>query len=55
MILDVILNILSSGLPCVLLALGIFLTYRLLDFAKTVSGRVMPEAAKLSSEYLIEH
>lgn len=33
MILDVILNILSSGLPCVLLALGIFLTYRLLDFA----------------------
>ena len=33
MVLDVILNILSSGLPCVLLALGIFLTYRLLDFA----------------------
>ncbi len=31
--LDVVLNILSSGLPCVLLALGIFLTYRLLDFA----------------------
>lgn len=31
--LDIILNILSSGLPCVLLALGIFLTYRLLDFA----------------------
>lgn len=33
MVLDIILNILSSGLPCVLLALGIFLTYRLLDFA----------------------
>ena len=32
-VLDIILNILSSGLPCVLLALGIFLTYRLLDFA----------------------
>ena len=31
--LDIVLNILSSGLPCCLLALGIFLTYRLLDFA----------------------
>ncbi len=32
-IVSVILNILTSGLPCCLLALGIFLTYRLLDFA----------------------
>lgn len=32
-VLETILNILSSGLPCCLLALGIFLTYRLLDFA----------------------
>lgn len=32
-IFDLILNILTSGLPCCLLALGIFLTYRLLDFA----------------------
>ena len=32
-IVSVILNILTSGLPCVLLALGIFITYRLLDFA----------------------
>lgn len=32
-VLDIVLNILSSGLPCALLALGIFLTYRLLDFA----------------------
>ncbi len=31
--LDIIFNILSSGLPCCLLALGIFLTFRLLDFA----------------------
>ena len=31
--LEAVLNILSSGLPCCLLALGIFLTYRLLDFA----------------------
>lgn len=31
--LRIILNILTSGLPCCLLALGIFLTYRLLDFA----------------------
>ena len=32
-IINVLLNILTSGLPCCLLALGIFLTYRLLDFA----------------------
>ena len=32
-VLEFILLILSSGLPCVLLALGIFLTYRILDFA----------------------
>ena len=31
--LDLVLNILSSGLPCCLLALGIFLTFRILDFA----------------------
>lgn len=30
---NVILNILTSGLPCCLLALGIFITYKLLDFA----------------------
>lgn len=30
---EVLINILLSGLPCCLLALGIFLTYRLLDFA----------------------
>ena len=32
-IISVILNILTSGFPCCLLALGIFITYRLLDFA----------------------
>ena len=32
-IVNVLLNILTSGLPCCLLAIGIFLTYRLLDFA----------------------
>ena len=32
-IVSVILNILTTGLPCVLLALGIFLTFRVLDFA----------------------
>lgn len=46
MFLDVILNILSSGLPCVLLALGIFLTYRLLDFADlTAEGSFLLGAA----------
>ena len=33
MIIKVILNILTSGLPCCLLAIGVFLTFRLLDFA----------------------
>ena len=32
-IVSVIFNILTSGLPCALLAMGIFITYRLLDFA----------------------
>ncbi len=32
-IVNVIFNILTSGLPCCLLALGIFITFRLLDFA----------------------
>lgn len=45
-VLDVILNIFSSGLPCVLLALGIFLTYRLLDFADlTAEGSFLIGAA----------
>lgn len=44
--LDVVLNILSSGLPCCLLALGIFLTYRLLDFADlTTEGSFLIGAA----------
>lgn len=32
-IVSIILSILTSGLPCVLLAVGIFITFRLLDFA----------------------
>lgn len=32
-IVNVIFNILTSGLPCCLLALGIFITFKLLDFA----------------------
>lgn len=44
--LNILLNILSSGLPCVLLALGIFLTYRLLDFADlTAEGSFLIGAA----------
>jgi len=46
MFFDILLNILSSGLPCVLLALGIFLTYRLLDFADlTAEGSFLIGAA----------
>ena len=45
-IVDVIFNILTMGLPCCLLALGIFLTYRLLDFADlTAEGSFMLGAA----------
>ncbi len=43
---DILLNILSSGLPCALLALGIFLTYRLLDFSDlTAEGSFLVGAA----------
>lgn len=43
---DVLFNILTMGLPCCLLALGIFLTYRLLDFADlTAEGSFMLGAA----------
>lgn len=43
---DLLLNILSSGLPCCLLALGIFLTYRLLDFADlTAEGSFLISSA----------
>ena len=45
-ILNIILNILTSGLPCCLLAIGIFLTYRLLDFADlTAEGSFLLGAA----------
>lgn len=44
--LEIVINILSSGLPCCLLALGIFLTYRLLDFADlTAEGSFLLGAA----------
>ena len=45
-IVNVIFNILTSGLPCCLLALGIFLTYRILDFADlTAEGSFLIGAA----------
>ena len=48
--LDLVLNILSSGLPCCLLALGIFLTYRLLDFADlTAEGSFLISAATVAT------
>ena len=48
--LDLILNIFSSGLPCCLLALGIFLTYRLLDFADlTAEGSFLISAATVAT------
>ena len=46
MILKIILNILTSGLPCCLLAIGVFLTFRLLDFADmTAEGSFLLGAA----------
>ena len=47
---SIILLILSSGLPCCLLALGIFLTYRLLDFADlTAEGSFLVGGALTAS------
>lgn len=44
--LNVIFNILTSGLPCCLIAIGVFLTFRLLDFADmTAEGSFLLSAA----------
>ena len=41
---NILLNILTSGLPWCLLAIGIFLTYRLLDFADlTAEAEIIKE------------
>lgn len=48
--LNIIFNILTSGLPCCLLAVGIFLTFRLLDFADmTAEGSFLLGAALTAS------
>lgn len=48
--LNVIFNILTSGLPCCLLAVGVFLTFRLLDFADmTAEGSLLLSAALTAS------
>ena len=48
--LNVIFNILTSGLPCCLLAIGVFLTFRLLDFADmTAEGSFLLGAALTAS------
>ena len=45
-ILNILFNILTSGLPCCLLAVGVFLTFRLLDFADmTAEGSFLLGAA----------
>ena len=45
-ILNIITNILTSGLPCCLLAIGVFLTFRILDFADmTAEGSFLLGAA----------
>ena len=45
-LLNVIFNILTSGLPCCLIAIGVFLTFRLLDFADmTAEGSFLLSAA----------
>ena len=45
-ILDIIRTVLSSGLPCCILAIGIFITFRLLDFADmTAEGSFLIGAA----------
>ena len=44
--LNIIFNILTSGLPCCLIAIGVFLTFRLLDFADmTAEGSFLLSAA----------
>lgn len=48
--LNIILDILTSGLPCCLLAIGVFLTFRVLDFADmTAEGSFLLGAALTAS------
>lgn len=48
--LNIVFNILTSGLPCCLLAIGVFLTFRLLDFADmTAEGSFLLGAALTAS------
>ena len=45
-VVDIIRTILTSGLPCCILAIGIFITFRLLDFADmTAEGSFLLGAA----------
>ena len=48
--LNVVFNILTSGLPCCLLAIGVFLTFRILDFADmTAEGSFLLGASLTAS------
>lgn len=48
--LNIVFNILTSGLPCCLLAIGVFLTFRLLDFADmTAEGSFLLGASLTAS------
>lgn len=53
--LNIIFNILTSGLPCCLLAIGIFLTFRLLDFADMTAEGSFLLGASLTAACIYNH
>ena len=53
--LNIIFNILTSGLPCCLLAIGIFLTFRILDFADLSAEGSFLLGAALTAACIYRH
>ena len=54
-ILNIIFNILTSGLPCCLLAIGVFLTFRILDFADMTAEGSFLLGASITGSCIYNH
>ena len=54
-IVNIIFNILTSGLPCALLAVGVFLTFRVLDFADMTAEGSFLLGASLTAALIYNH
>ena len=52
---NILFNILTSGLPCCLLAIGVFLTFRILDFADMTAEGSFLLGAALTASLIYNH